>query len=73
MGWCDGVWDYDSQSGEFIIVIDPRVTRYHLHDLLVHEMAHVLQTIEYPDETEDHGQGFADCWVRIYKLYYGVS
>jgi hypothetical protein len=56
--------------GNYRIRIDPVLPRGYAIYLMLHEMAHVMQWVEFPDEGEDHGPGFGQCWARVYKAYF---
>lgn len=57
-------------AGNYVIRIESRLPRGYAIYLMLHEMAHVLQWVKFPDEPEDHGPGFGQCWARVYQAYF---
>lgn len=60
-------------AGNYVIRIETALPRGYAIYLMIHEMAHVLQWIEYPNEPDDHGPGFGKCWARVYQAYFECS
>lgn len=57
-------------SGHFVIRIESSLPRGYAIYLMLHEMAHVMQWCDFPDEAEEHGPGFGQCWARVYQAYF---
>lgn len=69
-GTADGV---DLETGRFRIEIDMDMTAAHTADILIHEVAHVLDWRPLTPFTRDHGPTFWIYFGEVWCRYRGVT
>ena len=68
-GWCECL---DHESAKFRVVVSKDVTPSHATEILIHELAHLLDWKPYTPWTTNHGATFWIHYGEIYRAYHQV-
>ncbi len=68
-GWCECL---DVESAKFVIGVSKDVSLSHATEILIHELAHLLDWKPYTPWTANHGATFWIYYGEIYRAYHQV-
>ena len=68
-GWVECV---DQDSAKFKVVVGNRATVGEATEIIIHEMAHILDWKPYTPWTQNHGPTWGVHYAEIYRAYFQV-